>query len=220
MSNAVLGVIKVDFATRDCFAFITTYIDEDGRNIQDRCASNMDWLRLHPIALLLIVLEHRFTRWTHWYGSLWRDVVEIETTNNMTHPNWRANELSAERQRYLSDADNMLQHLHATNLELCHSHTVNTFALRFGDYCLGVLEAVEKGRENMRLPMLTQRERATLEEEMTATVERFRSMGNRLDELSERLRGQINVVSSTYLQYFRTAVDPLTLTIVGCSRTI
>ena len=195
MSNCLLGVVRVDFTTLDCFAFFTSYLSEDIQDIQARCAASIPALRSHPLALLPIVLEHRFLRWTHWYASLWRDIVEVETSNDMTHPHWRAHFITDERSRYLSDADNVLRQLHATHLELCHSHTVMSFALRFSDFCLEALRRVEDGRVGLGLPRMRPREMVVLEQGIKGITVRFRAMGDRLNELTARLNGQINVVS-------------------------
>lgn len=195
MSNCLLGVVRIDFSTLDCFAFVVSYLDDDIQDIQSRCAASISALREHPLALLPIVLEHRFLRWTHWFAGLWRDIVEMETSNEMTHPRWRAHEMREERRRYLADADNMLRQLHATNIELCHSHTVMASALRLADFCLEALQRVEDGRAGLGMPRMGARAKVRLEEDIGGTVARLRAMGDRLDELTARLNGQINVVS-------------------------
>lgn len=218
MSNCLLGVVRIDFTTLDCFAFFISNLNEDIQDIQARCAASIPALRSHPLALLPIVLEHRFLRWTHWYAGLWRDIVEMETSNDMTHPRWRANDMKDERRRYLSDADNMIRQLHATHLELCHSHTVMYFALRFSDFCLEALRRVEDGRAGLGLPRMRARERVALKQDIEGVAVRFRAMGDRLNELTARLNGQINVVSCEIADVRRIMLTELWYSLIISSR--
>jgi hypothetical protein len=191
-----MGVIRIQFSTRKCIAFLSGRREEDIKDVRSRCLLNSDLLKTHPFYLLCFIYEHRYERWTDWFADLWRDIAEIETLTNMTHPRWKLQGIDTKRLQSLSRADTLLGQLYATNIELCHSHTVMSFALKFGKFCFNVLDEAEKRRQDLGLRPLPMRYRSDLEESLKSTTVRFESMADRLSELKDRLMGQINVVCS------------------------
>jgi hypothetical protein len=193
MSNAVIGVIKIQFRTRNCFAFIATVNPEDAQYVVSECMAHVALVRKHPLYLLTFILDHRFLRWTEWFAVIWTSLSEIESTTNMTHPLWRVSVDDPERLRYLSDPDRLLAELHATHLEFCHSQTVMSFALKFTAFCTQAVADIEDGRGRLGYNILSPRDRRGLEEQFAAILDRCRAMKERLDELARRLEGQINL---------------------------
>jgi hypothetical protein len=158
---------------------------------------NLDLLRIHPLYFLSFIYDNRFRLWTDWIGISWRAIAEIETTTKMTHPRWVLPESNSERQGMLSDTDVLLQQLHGNNIEISHSHTVIAFGTKFGQMALKTLAEVEDRRRDLGCKPLSRRERDGLEDCFKVTLLRCDSMKDRLNELSERLSGQINVVRHT-----------------------
>ncbi|KAM5359181.1 hypothetical protein ACJZ2D_014679 [Fusarium nematophilum] len=192
-TNCVSGIIRVQFATRKCFAFLSCCYEEDVFDILKRCSDNIDLLKIHPLYLLSFIYDHRFQRWTDWFARLWKEVVELESVTNMTHPFWKMSQMDAERLQALSTGDALLTQLHATHLELCHSHTVMSFATKFGNVCSSAADEMEKRRHDLGYSPLSRRHASGLEDTFKTILVRCDSMADRLSELSNRLRGQINV---------------------------
>ncbi|KAH7146118.1 hypothetical protein EDB81DRAFT_485172 [Dactylonectria macrodidyma] len=193
-TNCVSGVVRVQFSTRNCFAFLSCCYVEDVRDILKRCLDNLDLLRIHPLYLLSFIYDHRFQRWTDWFAQLWKEVVELESVTNMTHPFWKISQMDAQRLQALSKDDNLLTQLHATHLELCHSHTVISFATRFGKVCSDAVAEMEKRRQDLGYSPLSRRHASGIDDAFQTILIRCDYMADRLTELSNRLRGQINVV--------------------------
>ncbi|KAL4724640.1 hypothetical protein ACLX1H_008082 [Fusarium chlamydosporum] len=192
-TNCVSGMVRVQFSTRNCFAFLSCCYEEDVCDILKRCLYNIELLRIHPLYLLSIIYDHRFQRWTDWFAQLWKQVVELESITNMTHPFWKMSQIDAQRLRALSTNDALLTQLHATHLELCHSHTVISFATRFGKVCSDAVAEMEKRRQDLGYSPLSRRHASGIEDAFKTTLIRCDSIADRLAELSNRLTGQINV---------------------------
>ena len=159
------------------------------------CDANRELIRLHPLYLVSFIYELRFQSWSKWLSLLWRHVNDIETVTNMTSETWKRRDMSPERLDALKDTDTLLTFLHGTHTELCHGETVVTFANKLGRFCLEALDAVEQARERQGLSALSGRTRSGLEERMKFTAARCDAVSDRLLEMKERLRGQIQVVS-------------------------
>ncbi|KAK3335248.1 hypothetical protein B0T19DRAFT_405905 [Cercophora scortea] len=192
-SNSVTALIRIQFATMHCMAFISCCKQEDTEDLRRRCIRDADLLRLHPLYILATIYEHRYIQWTNWFSSIWRDVVEIETLTNMTHEQWKLDRVDPSRLQSLSKTDTLLTQLHATHLELCHCRTVMTYGGDFGTFSRDALAELEKGRRELGLRPLSARHRSGLEESMDAMKIRCGSVMERLSELKERLVGQITV---------------------------
>ena len=77
-------MIRIQFSTLHCIAFINCPSQEDTDDIRSRCLIDADLLKIHPLYLLSIIFENRYQRWTSWFSHLWSDVLEIETLTNTT----------------------------------------------------------------------------------------------------------------------------------------
>ena len=133
-----------------------------------------------------------------WFAQAWMKLVELETITNMTHPSWTMSTVDAQRLQALSTDDALLHQLHATYVELCHSHTIMSYATRFAQVSKKAIAEVEKRRQELGYSTLLRRHMDGLEEALNETLARRDSMSDRLKELSSRLEGQINVVGASH----------------------
>ncbi|KAI9903813.1 hypothetical protein N3K66_000342 [Trichothecium roseum] len=194
MSNSVIGVVRVQIATRNSFAFVCSKRASAGQSIRQSIIDNAGLVRAtHPFYLLALVLERRFEHWSEPFIAVWRRVVELETATSMTHPGWRTHDVDPAQVRFLANTDNLLRSLHSTHVELCHSRTVMSLGIKFGAFCIARLDELEAGREARGLPRLSSRETSGLKDLFRDTVERCESTKERFSELSDRLAGQMNV---------------------------
>jgi hypothetical protein len=106
--------------------------------------------------------------------------------------------VDANRLQSLAATDLLLNQLYTTNLELHHSNTVMSFALKFGKYCFEVLVELEKRRHELGLNALSARHKSELEECFNFALVRCDAMADRLSELRNRLAGQISVVRGVF----------------------
>ncbi|KAH7205211.1 hypothetical protein BKA60DRAFT_578930 [Fusarium oxysporum] len=187
--------------------FISTYLqyEEDDINpthinIRSRCIANIDLLRVHPLYFLSLVYGNRYERWTDWIARTWNQVAVIETATNMVHPEWRAGYLQLHQLQSLSTVETLLNQLHATNLELCHSSTVISYAFRFGHRCLKIINEEGERRRDLGLTSLSPRQRSELEGSFSNILERFTPLSDRVSELKQRLSSQINASSNLIAQ--------------------
>jgi hypothetical protein len=113
----------------------------------------------------------------------------------MTSETWKRRELSSTQLQKLKDTDVLLKYLHSTNTELCHGENLVSFANKVGTFLLEVPDVLEASREKQGFMPLRRRHQTVLEERIKFTLTRCDSIRDRLNEMKERLRGQINVVS-------------------------
>lgn len=199
LSNSVIGVLRVQIATRNTFALVCSKRAAVGQSIRQSVADNAGLVRgAHPFYLLALVLERRFEHWSEPFIAVWRRVVELETATSMTHPGWRTHDVDPAQVRFLASTDNLLRSLHSTHVELCHSRTVMSLGIKFGDFCVDKLDELEARREARGLRRLSSRETSGLKDLFRDTVERCESTEERFSELSDRLAGQMNVVRTKF----------------------
>ncbi|KAH7110761.1 hypothetical protein EDB81DRAFT_671893, partial [Dactylonectria macrodidyma] len=172
------------------------------------CATHTDLLKIHPLYLLSFIYEDRYQRWIDWFAKLWREVVEVETVTNTSRPQWKIRQMDAERFKALSRADVLLNQIHVTHLELCHSQTVMHFALRLGKFCSDTFIEIENWRQDLGFSKLSMRHRSGLLESFNATLVRCDSIIDRLTELTNRLTQNINVVCISLLILCRLRSSP------------
>ncbi|EKJ74598.1 hypothetical protein FPSE_05348 [Fusarium pseudograminearum CS3096] len=172
----------------------------DAKDIRSRCIANIDPLRVHPLYFLSIIYENRYERWTNWIAKIWNEVALIETVTNMTHPDWRAGSVQSHEVRSMSAVESFLHQLHATNLELCHSRTVLSYAFRFGNRCLEIINETDELRKGLGMLSLSARQSSELKDGFNAILERLTPLSDRVSELKQRLSSQITASSSLIAQ--------------------
>ncbi|KAI3584120.1 hypothetical protein IWW34DRAFT_608050, partial [Fusarium oxysporum f. sp. albedinis] len=193
-SNSLICSIRIHLSSLNCFVYMSATQADDMKDIRSRCIANVDQLRVHPLYFLSLVYGNRYERWTDWIARTWNQVAVIETATNMVHPEWRAGYLQLHQLRSLSTVETLLNQLHATNLELCHSSTVISYAFRFGHRCLKIINEEGERRRDLGLTSLSPRQRSELESSFSNILERFTPLSDRVSELKQRLSSQINAV--------------------------
>ncbi|CEF78829.1 hypothetical protein FGSG_12350 [Fusarium graminearum PH-1] len=199
-SNSLICSMRIHLASLDCFVFMSAVYANDAKDIRSRCIANIDLLRVHPLYFLSIVYENRYERWTNWIAKIWNEVALIETVTNMTHPDWRAGSVQSHEVRSLSTVESFLHQLHATNLELCHSRTVMSYAFRFGNRCLEIINEMDEMRRGLGMTSLSPRQSSEMKDNLEAILERLTSLSDRISELKQRLSSQITASSSLIAQ--------------------
>ncbi|CAH0038033.1 unnamed protein product [Clonostachys solani] len=189
-SNNILGAVRVDIESRNCFAFVSSRFEVDNQDIISRCRRNVDLLRINPLYLLVFIYENRIQRWTDWFEESWQSIVEAETATNMILPQWR---LSKKQLNTISDSDRLLTQLHKTHIELSNSHGVISYGHAFGDACNKAAIQIEEYRKSLGYTPLPTRDLRSLEEDLNMMHSQSGSIKSRLAALSSRLSGMINV---------------------------
>ncbi|VUC24565.1 unnamed protein product [Clonostachys rosea] len=189
-SNNILGAVRVDIKTRNCFAFISSRFEGDSQDIISRCRRNVDLLQINPLYLLMFIYENRIQRWTDWFEESWRSIIEAETVTDMILPQWR---LTKKQLDTISDSDKLLTQLHKTHIELSNSHGVISFGQAFGDSCIKAAIQIEDYRKSLGYTPLPTRDLNGLEEDINMMHSQSESMKSRMTALSSRLSGMINV---------------------------
>uniref|UniRef100_A0A8H7TU48 Uncharacterized protein n=1 Tax=Bionectria ochroleuca TaxID=29856 RepID=A0A8H7TU48_BIOOC len=189
-SNNLIGAIRVDIKSRNCFAFISSRFEEDGQDVISRCRRNLDLLQTNPLYLLVFIYENRIQRWTDWFEESWRTIVEAETATNMILPQWR---LSKKQLSTISDSNRLLTQLHKTHIELSNSHGAILYGQAFGDSCYKAVVQIEEYRKRLGYTPLPTRDLRGLEEELNMMHSQSEAIKSRVTALSSRLSGMINV---------------------------
>ncbi|KAL2785906.1 hypothetical protein BJX66DRAFT_314028 [Aspergillus keveii] len=191
-SRCVMGIIKLELATRNCLAVLSTVLAKDMHDIWTQCIANTRTLKTHPLNLIAFIYEQRFQSWADWTGNLWNQVAEIETATNMIPPTWKR-EVAAPRLQSLSVSGSLLPELHATNVQLSYCDFVVASGLRFGRSCLDLVSQVELIREELGFAPLPMRHRAALETRVRYTLDQCGALADKVSELRNRLGGQMEV---------------------------
>jgi hypothetical protein len=190
-----MGIIKLELATRNCLAILSTVLAQDMQDIWTQCIANTGPLKTHPLHLIAFIYEQRFQSWADWAGGLWNQVAEIETATNMIPPMWKM-EVAAPRLQSLSVSGSLLKELHATNVQLSHCDFVVASGMRFGQSCLDLVSQVERIREEkLGFDPMPVRHRPALDTRMRYTLDQCGTLAGKLSEVRNRLGGQMEVVS-------------------------
>ncbi|CEL08634.1 hypothetical protein ASPCAL11782 [Aspergillus calidoustus] len=199
-SRCVMGIIKLELATRNCLAILSTVLAQDMQDIWTQCIANTGLLKTHPLHLIAFIYEQRFQSWADWTGGLWNQVAEIETATNMVPPMWKM-EVAAPRLQSLSVSGSLLKELHATNVQLSHCDFVVASGMRFGQSCLDLVSQVERIREEkLGFDPMPVRHRAALDTRMRYTLDQCGALAGKLSEVRNRLGGQMEVSYSLVAQ--------------------
>jgi hypothetical protein len=199
-SNSLICSMRIHLLSLNCFVYMSGNQVDDIKDIRSRCIANVDLLRVHPLYFLSLVYENRYERWTTWISKIWNQVAVIETATNMVHPEWRAGSVQLHQLQSLSSVETFLHQLHGTNLELCHSSTVLSYAFRFGHRCLEIIKETDELRRDCGLASLSPRQSSELNGSFSAILERLTPLSDRVSELKQRLSSQINAVRVSLLE--------------------
>ncbi|KAL3449103.1 hypothetical protein BJX65DRAFT_274072 [Aspergillus insuetus] len=192
-SRCVMGIVRLQLATRNCLAVLSTVLAKDMHDIWTQCLANTRTLKTHPLYLIAFIYEQRFQSWADWTGALWNQLAEIETATNMIPPTWKR-EVAAPRLQSLSVSGSLLTELHATNVQLSYCDFVVASGLRLGRSCLDLVSQVELIREEeLGFAPLPMRHRAALDTRVRYTLDQCGTLADKLSELRNRLGGQMEV---------------------------
>jgi len=189
-----MALMRVQLSSRNCVAFLSASSEDDVQDIRSRCILNAHLLKTHPLYLLPFIYDSRYRQWTDWFAHLWMGVAETEARTKLAHPNYTMSELDTNDTDSSARFDILLRKLHSTDTELCHGSTVMAFGLKFGRFCLEVLDEAEERRQALGFRPLPMRFRSDLEERLKSTIVRLETVRDRMSELKSRLVGQTNVV--------------------------
>ena len=158
--------------------------------------TNTPLLLTHPLYLILLIFQERYRSWSEWFTSQWKVVAdEIEPATGMTSKKWLAREPKSSSPPPPMDTKTLLERVHEAQAELSHVETVMKFAKRFGDVAAGVIKEFEDTRRELGCPVLSKRDLQELTMRMEHVISRCQAVDDRVSELRDRLKVQINVVS-------------------------
>ncbi|RKU48804.1 hypothetical protein DL546_006347 [Coniochaeta pulveracea] len=191
LSRSIVCVMRVQIPTLSCVAFVCCPHAPDLDRLRDSCKASHVLLRASPLGLLALIYEQRGLDYEGWVTRVALESHEIEVFMRMSPPGWTYHRLSPSRYKELSDTDRLLSRLQSTDIEICHGHSIMTFAVRFGKFCTEALDVIE-GKPGV--PKLAPGARAMVEDRIRFSISRCLSVRERFEELTHRHRGQINAV--------------------------
>jgi hypothetical protein len=191
--------MRVQIPDLSCVAFVCCPQSKDLDRLRDLCKTSHTLLRASPLGLLSLIYEQRGLDYEGWVTRVALESHEIEVFMRMSPPGWTYHHLSPSRYNLLSDADRLLSHLQSTDIEICHGHSIMSFAVRLGDFCREALDVVE---DNRGVGKLAPGARAMVEDRIRFTMSRCLSVRERFEELTHRHRGQINAVRPWHSQHY------------------
>lgn len=176
-------------------------------------------LRANPLGLLSIIYDYRTQSWETWVTRLWLEVNEIESLTRSAPPDWLMKDPALYQQvsnsrvlmpqepplelrnfapmpfDELSKFDKLLPRLYTTDTEISHGQNAMAFAIRYANFCLEAVSAVDSARQSNGFPSLAPGAKAVVEDRIRFTQSRCYSLQDRFTEIRERHRSQINAVS-------------------------
>lgn len=188
--------MKIRLSDRACVCFLFSRQPHVADALRDRCIEQASLLAIHPLYMLHFILEERTAMYDDWLQGLFDDVYEIEAVTDMVPPSWKKAVQETKRSQ-LADIDELLKQLHSTNTELSACGTVMKFAVKFGEFVLHAIDAVEDVRAEQGLDILRRHDRSRLTDCVRFVHDRNQFRQDKLDEVLRRLGRQINVVRSS-----------------------
>jgi hypothetical protein len=214
--------MRVQVSDLSCVAFVCCVRQNDLDEIHGLCRAYEPILRANPLGLLSIIYDQRTRCSERLVTRLWLDVDQIEGLTRSRPEQWTKDpiyhricldgvklsmvdmtELSNEpvtvsdlghRPKNLSDTDTLYPRLYGTDTEISHGQNVMSFAVRYGDWCLEAVSALDASRKSFG--GLLPGARAMVEDRIRFTHSRCQALQDRFTELKARHRSQIDAVSS------------------------
>ena len=198
-SDFLLGGLHIELQTLNTTALISLPTEAETESFRQILVKNSCLLKIHPLYLLVLIFQARYHGWSHWFTSQWRAISdEIEAATRMTSKKWLARN-SKGLSRHQINTNILLERVHEVQAELSHAETVMKYAKRFGDVAVGAIQQVEEARRELVLPTLKKEDYLRLARRMKCVVSRCAAIHDRLPELKDRLRAQINVVRTCFV---------------------
>lgn len=188
--------MKIRLSDRAGLCFLCARESHVVEALRNRCIKQKHLLAIHPLYLLLFILEERTAVYNAWLQKLYIDAFEIEAVTEMAPPTWKSAVMETKKNQ-LADFDEVLKRLHSVSAELSHSNTVMRFAVKFGHFCLRTIDTVENLCAELDLEALKRQHRSQLNDCVRFVHDRNEFRKDKLDEVLYRLERQINVVRSS-----------------------
>ncbi|OIW31290.1 hypothetical protein CONLIGDRAFT_309053 [Coniochaeta ligniaria NRRL 30616] len=223
-SRAVVCVMRIQISDLSCVAFVCCPRQQDLDDIRHSCHANQALLRANPLGLLSIIYDHRARSWETWVTRLWLEVNQIEGLTRSSPPDWLIQDpallqqMSMDRAlmsleaplelrsfaatplEELTNIDKLLPRLYTTDTEICHGQNVMAFGIRYANFCLEAVQAVDSARRSVGLPPQPPGARSLVEGRIRFTQSRCYSLQDRFAEMRERQGSQINASFSLIAQ--------------------
>ncbi len=167
----------------------------------DRCLQEADLLAKHPIFLLALVFEERYSHCFDWTTGVTQSLNEIETFTGMVPDLYQRTQVAPTKMPWLEDYDNQLTQLHHTATALHHCGVVFVALEKFARFSTETATMVESLRANLGLPPAEEQDRARYQEHVKFYLGKSGFMHDRVGAVTERLRTQINVVCTALVPF-------------------
>jgi hypothetical protein len=151
----------------------------------------------HPLSLLTVILRKQTSEYSSWLYGLRIQVTDLETSTGMTRENLMQ-PLSEEYKKWLSNYDILLPQMHGVNTELSHCKTVRSAIIKLCNFTLGMFDLVEHHRLAQGCQSFSLRQPIKSQEELHFIKTRVDFSGDKLDEMLNRIKAQIEVVCQSY----------------------
>ncbi|KAK3317946.1 hypothetical protein B0H66DRAFT_220123 [Apodospora peruviana] len=197
-SSSITCVLRLRLADYACVCLLFCRDDQVLHDLRRRFTEEASLLRRNPLHILTFVFAHRKETFDKWLKEIAYDVSEAETASGMVPLTWKRSQLRPGRLSHLQDLDkpNLLSHLFSTHTRLCHSELVAQYGIKFGKFCLEVVDMVERYRTAAGFPETRLVDRSDWEEAIRFTLGRWELVQDKVSELLQRLRGQCDVAHS------------------------
>jgi hypothetical protein len=193
-SDFLLGGLHIELRTLNTTALISLPTEAETESFRQILVKNSCLLKIHPLYLLVLIFQERYHGWSQWFTSQWRAISdEIEVATRMTSKKWLARNAKGLSRHQIS-TNILLERVHEVQAELSHAETVMKYAKRFG-----AIQQVEEARRELVLSTLKKEDYLRLARRMKCVVSRCAAIHDRLPELKDRLKAQINVVRTCFV---------------------
>ncbi|KAK4243467.1 hypothetical protein C7999DRAFT_18180 [Corynascus novoguineensis] len=189
--------LRIEFPCLQSVAFVSCNDSTELAELRDLCDRDKDLLQATPLGILALIYRQHVRKWEEWAAHLWINVNEIELLLKMAPPGWNFNKPTPERVKELSNPDVMNRQFATTHAQICHSHLILTFGVRYAEHCLEAMDLVERARIGIRLQP---REREAFEGYLRPFLSICQSLQDRSTDLLERLRCLISMSTNMIAQ--------------------
>ncbi|KAH8899125.1 hypothetical protein GQ53DRAFT_837040 [Thozetella sp. PMI_491] len=194
--------VRIELETMSSICFLAAAKEDVAEYLHRRCVEEREMLAQHPLYLLALVLEERFTTYKRWEIVLHSRVGQMETVTGMGHPLWKST-VSEAKIEWLSDSNNRMKYLHQTSTEIHHLGNVLEFGRKFGQFCLSSAKMLKDLRSQCLPPTSdvdTGPAHFAYDEHVKFFLGRMELTERKVQEVTERLQAQIAVVMSLISQ--------------------
>jgi hypothetical protein len=117
-SRVITCAIRIRLRDRACVCLLSSKLEERVTDLRSRCIRQANLLCYYPSHLLTFLFEERMEEYMRWLYELWDEVGRLESSTGMLPPTWKVSDASNHLNIISEDFGNLLQRLHAVNVEL------------------------------------------------------------------------------------------------------